>query len=385
MKKTMIAAGLAAMTLAATQAPVAAATYDRATLQEDVDAIHAMKVPGVLAAAHTGRGSLIARSGLADLTAERPVPYGGYFRMGSTSKTFTATVVLQLVGEGRLSLDDTVEKWLPGVVQGNGNDGSKITVRHLLQQTSGLAEYVLDLPGWTTKDYREHRYDSYTPEQLVAIAMRHKPSWLPGSGEQRWGYSNTNYVLAGMIIKKVTGRAWSQEVRDRIIRPLGLRHTFSPGTNPHLPKPHASGYTEFPDSTEPVNTTDLNVTFAGAAGDLITTASDLTRFWKALLGGKLLKPAQLTAMKQTVPAPGWNHIYPGARYGLGIAQFQSSCGSTYWGHPGNAPGYATRSFFTEDGRRGMVVFMTLFIPNGRAIQVDKRVNEGVDHLMCDTR
>ncbi|MEV4804970.1 serine hydrolase domain-containing protein [Nonomuraea sp. NPDC049421] len=356
--------------------------YNRSTLETDLKAIHAKGVPGLLAAAHTGRELLTVGYGSADRTSDVPIAHDSHFRMGSTTKTFTATLVLQLVGEGRLSLDDTVEDWLPGVVRGNGNDGTKITVRRLLQQTSGLPEYIYDVPIFTAKDFLEHRYDSYTSEELVAIAMRHEPKWLPEPGEQRWSYTNTNYVLAGMIIEKVTGNPRAQEVTSRIIRPLGLDHTFAPGDDPRLPDPHPQGYTEFPDSAEPVETTEMNLTPCDAAGDLITTAADLVRFWQALLGGELLQPAQLAAMKQTVPAAEWDVVWPGARYGLGIGQFPSP-GGTYWGHAGNTPGHTAHSGFTEDGRRGMVLFSTLWQPNENALPIEKLINDAMDHLMCD--
>ncbi|WP_328814373.1 serine hydrolase domain-containing protein [Nonomuraea cypriaca] len=372
------------MTNSTTSMTTADDGYDRSVLEADLKAIHAKGVPGLLAAVHTGRELQTARAGVADLASDRPIAYDSYFRMGSTAKTFTATVALQLVGEGRLSLDDTVEDWLPGMVRGNGNDGTKITVKQLLQQTSGLAEYMYDVPIWTAKDFLEHRYDSYTSQQLVAIAMRHEPKWLPGPDERRWNYSNTNYVLAGMIIEKVTGNERSREVMDRIIRPLGLDHTFSPGDDPRLPDPHPMGYTEFPDSAEPVETTEMNPTPFDAAGDLITTAADLVRFWQGLLGGELLKPAQLAAMKETIPAAEWDPVFPGARFGLGIGQFQSSCG-TYWGHAGNTLGHCTHSGFTEDGRRGMVLLTTLWVFNENALPTEKLINDAMDHLMCDTR
>ncbi|MDA2811518.1 serine hydrolase [Nocardiopsis sp. RSe5-2] len=356
--------------------------YDRSTLQADLEAVHAKGVPGLLAAAHTGREVLTARCGSADRASDTPIAHDSSFRMGSTGKTFTAVVVLQLVGEGRLSLDDTVEDRLPGVVRGNGNDGTRITVRRLLQQTSGLAEYIYDVPIWSTKDFQEHRYDSYTSEELVAMAMRHEPKWLPEPGDQRWSYTNTNYVLAGMIIEKVTGNRRAEEVRDRIIRPLGLDGTFAPGDDPRLPDPHPRGYTEFPDSAEPVETTEVNPTPFDAAGDLITTAPDLMRFWQALLGGGLLAPAQLAAMKQTVPAAEWDSVWPGARYGLGIGRFPSSCGA-YWGHAGNTPGHTAHSGFTEDGSRGMVLFTTLWAPNENALPVEKLINDAIDRLVCD--
>nr|BFE73691.1 hypothetical protein GCM10020092_069920 [Actinoplanes digitatis] len=173
-----------------------------------------------------------ARAGVGDQERGSPVPLDGHFRMGSNTKTFVSVVVLQLVGEGRLSLDDTVERWLPGLVTGNGNDGRRITVRNLLQHTSGLYNYTGDITALgSQEDYLAHRYDHYEAEDLVALATKHEPGFAPGTS---WDYSNTNYILAGMIIERATGRAWATEVRARILRPLGLSHTSEPGDRPYL-------------------------------------------------------------------------------------------------------------------------------------------------------
>src|SRR5204863_2019463 len=145
----------------------------------------------------------------------------------------------QLVGEKKLTLEDTVDRWLPGVVSGNGNDGRKITVRQLLQHTSGLTDYLTGMPWlFSQEGFEQHRFDSVDPEQAAALAMTFPPQFAPGA---KWDYSNTNYLLAGMIIKAVTGHDWRIEVRNRIIVPLHLRHTYLPGNNPDIPGPHAVG------------------------------------------------------------------------------------------------------------------------------------------------
>ncbi|MFE4695010.1 serine hydrolase domain-containing protein [Streptomyces sp. NPDC056749] len=205
-------------------------------LRQDTEAIHALGISGVQARviASGGRQS-VATSGTADLNTGRPVRSDGYFRMASTSKTLVATVVLQLESEGELSLDDTVDHWLPGVVPGNGNDGSRISIRHLLQHTGGIRD---DLPGYTTpQEYYQQRHVVHSPEQLVARAMAHAPAgFLPGKG---WEYSNTGYVPLALIIEKVTGQAAHREIEDRILRPLGLDGTRWTGTSSTLPRPHA--------------------------------------------------------------------------------------------------------------------------------------------------
>jgi D-alanyl-D-alanine carboxypeptidase len=344
-----LAAGLAGLSLAIPAG--AAVTPAQGTLQDQVNAIHRTGTVGVLAEV-TGPGAhRYATAGLASVATKAPVRPGDEFRIGSATKTFVATVVLQLAGEGRLSLNDTVAHWLPGVVSGHGNDGRAITIRELLQHTSGLYDYTADFPELaSTAGFQASRFTTYTPAQLVAIAMRHKPNFAPGDS---WAYSNTNYILAGMIIRKVTGHTWAQEVNARIVRPLGLRQTITPGTYPYIPGPHLDGYSGF-GSRPAINVTALNPSAADAAGAMISTTADLTRFYQALLGGRLLHPAQLAEMKTTVPAHEFDPIWPGARYGLGLMWIPLTCGGGFYSHGGDIPGYSTRDGITPDGRRTAV-------------------------------
>ncbi|MFF5207226.1 serine hydrolase domain-containing protein [Streptosporangium sp. NPDC000396] len=352
--------------------------YGQAQLQRDVNAIRELGLIGVQARVTTSEdGRLYARSGVAQAGTRRPVPVDGYSRIASVTKSFVATVVLQLVAEEKLSLDDTVEKWLPGVVTGNGNDGSKITIRHLLQHTSGIHD---DYPVFgSVEEYYQHRYDSYTSEQLVARSMRHKPDFEPGRG---WGYSNNGYVLISMIIEKATGRAWHEEVDRRISRPLGLRRTVWSGTSHDVPRPHARGYLLLP----PDQRVDVTKHFDGdAAGGLISTTADVDRFYRALLGGKLLPPEQLAQMRQTVRATGHEQAWPGARYGLGIGSRPLSCGGVYWHHGGDDYGYRTRTGVTSDGERSVVVSMSTQFADERSLRQEKAVGDLIDRALCGTR
>jgi D-alanyl-D-alanine carboxypeptidase len=334
-------------------------THDKShskSLQADVDAILKTGTVGVVAQSTGPRGSRYATAGVADKATGAAARSGDRFRMASASKTFVATVVLQLVGEGRLSLDDTVDHWLPGVVSGNGNDGSEITVRQLLQHTSGLFNYTADFPVLASVDeYQAGRYTTWTPEQLVGIAMRHAPEFEPGA---KWSYSNTNYILAGMIIEKVTGHSWEQQVTKRIIRPLGLRDTSAPTTDTRIPGRHLHGYSDFGKTGPTIDTTAFNPSAGGAAGAMIGTTADLTRFYQALLGGKLLRPAQLAAMKTTVRAEEVDPVWPGARYGLGLMRIPLTCGGSYYSHGGDLPGATTRNGVSPDGRRVVVLHAT---------------------------
>jgi D-alanyl-D-alanine carboxypeptidase len=323
-------------------------------------------------------GRRSARAGVADLSTGRPVPLDAEFRVGSVTKTFVATVVLQLAGEGRLSLDDTVAHWLPGVVEGNGTDGRRITIRELLQMTSGIYDYANDLPVLASAaGFEASRLRTYTPGQLVALAMRHRPLFAPGTSAS---YSDTNYVLLGMIIGRVTGRSWAQQVNARIIRPLGLRHTITPGTFPLIPGPHADGYSSFGGDTL-INTTVLNPSAADASGSMISTTADLSRFYTALADGRLLARPQLTEMETTIAAPGGAEGIPGARYGLGLDWFPLPCGGGYFGHPGDIPGYSTWDAVTRGAGRTVVLSIT----GDRGEHTLQAIDTLVDQQLCRAR
>ncbi|GAA1385973.1 serine hydrolase domain-containing protein [Kitasatospora putterlickiae] len=292
-----------------------------------------------------GRTAWRGTAGVADLTTGAPVPDGARFRIGSVTKTFAATVVLQLVGERRIGLDDPVERHLPGLVP----NGAAITVRQLLNHTSGIHNFTDDprfdtdgeeaLQRWLTVG----RWTTYRPLDVVRISTARPPYGSPGTG---WWYSNTNYVLLGLIVERVTGRTWAEEIERRIIRPLGLRDTSMPGTSTVIPGPHAHGYVERPGG--PADVTLQNPSAYGPAGAGISSTRDLTRFNAALLGGRLLRPAELDAMKQQVDTG------QGFTYGLGLSRHPSACGE-FWGLTGGIAGYGTLVTGSADGRRQVVV------------------------------
>jgi D-alanyl-D-alanine carboxypeptidase len=376
-----VAAATATTTATAAAAAAAAApaqhTYLQQDLQHDLDAITATGVPGVLAEVRTGSRQMRGTSGVADLDSRTPVNGNGFFRVGSNTKTFISVVVLQLVAEHRLSLDDTVGRWLPGVVHGNGNDGSTITVGELLQHTSGLHNYTDDLQAQITSPeaYRTLEFRQFSRQDLLDIALAHRPDSAPGAG---WNYSNTNYILLGMIIEKVTRDSWENQVTRRII-PLGLRHTYAPGTSTGLPRPHATGYLIFDKNTR-IEVTAENMSWAGSAGALISTAADLTRFWSAIGHGALLRPAQMREMRRTVPATGGDSAsVPGSRYGLGIFFVPLSCGGGYWSHEGDVPGYNTIGAVSSDGRTTAVLSIDSNVDDP-VLAAEYRL---IDHLMCN--
>ncbi|WP_434097583.1 serine hydrolase domain-containing protein [Streptomyces viridosporus] len=348
-----LSAVLAAPAVAAPPGPGAASTTGdhRATRQAMRAAVDA-GVPGVTATVRDRRGTWSATAGVGDLrTGQERSPHDRY-RIGSVTKTFVATVLLQLEAEGRLSLDDTVDTWLPGLVTGNGHDGTRITLRQLLNHTSGIFNYTADEDYQrrysTEEGFFEHRYDTWAPKDLVRVALAHEPSFEPGAPGE-WEYSNTNYVLAALVIEQATGRPYGEEVRRRVIEPLHLTATSVPGTRVSLPRPSSRAYSK-PASAVTGPTHDvtlLNPSRAFAAGEMISDSEDLNRFHRALLTGRLLPPEQLDEMTTTVP------VGPGHDYGLGLMRMTLSCGVTIWGHSGGISGSRTAAGTTEDGRHSL--------------------------------
>ena len=349
-------------------------------LQRYVDAITALGVTGVQARAVDDAGrSALAVSGVAETDTERPVPHNGYFRVASATKPMVATVVLQLAGEGRLSIDDSVEAYLPGVVVGTGAgreiDGRRITLRQLLQNTSGLLN---DYPGFDSKaQYYEHRFDTYSRAELIRRAMAVAPAFEPGQG---WAYSNTNFLLAESIIESVTGNSWQAEIEQRILRPLGMRHSVWPSGSTTLPDPHARAYSVFPGSDELVDTTEI----LDGTENLISTTADMNTFYRALLGGKLLRPTELGEMQRTVDIDDRTELlWPGGKYGLGLVQRPLPCGGEYWGHGGGDAGYITSDGVAPDGKRSVVVSQTTALPE-KMIEQEAEASELVAHALCGT-
>ncbi|MFB7465229.1 serine hydrolase domain-containing protein [Streptomyces sp. NPDC056224] len=305
-------------------------------------------------------------AGVADLATGSKVPRDGQVRMGSNTKTFTAVVVLQLVAEGKVGLEDHVDTHLPGLVRGEGIDGRNITVRQLLQHTSGLPDYGSHI------DDDEIRYRYAEPRDLLDIALKYPADAAPG---KTWGYSNTNYILAGLIIQKVTGRPLAEEIDRRIVKPAGLRDTYFPAPGDMtIREPHPKGYHRSPADGPLREFTEMDPSWGWAAGQLISTNSDLNRFFGALLAGRLLPAAQLAEMRTTVAVGGPS----GLRYGLGLTSRTLSCGGVYWGHGGDIAGFETRGGVTDDGRAANVAVTS--IPSTAAAA--KHVSDAVDGALC---
>lgn len=292
-------------------------------------------------------GSWSGAAGVADLAADAPARVGDEFRIASMTKTFIATVVLQLAAEHRINLAWPVQDYLPGVLRAGD---PPVTIAELLDHTSGLglADGVVDQgdPQW----FLEHRLDTYSTDQLLGPVLQQPLAFPPGTSQK---YNGVNYIVLGMLIQKVTGHSYAQEIQQRILGPLGLRHTYVPVTDPAMPAPYLHAYYPLVPAANPPLTdiSQQNPSLYGAQGDMISTAADLSRFMTALFSGRLLPPAELADMF-TFPAVASGPF----RYSMGLLAYTLPNGVTVWGLTGEtAFGYASEMFATRDLAR-MVVF-----------------------------
>ena len=333
-----------------------------AKVQAVLDEIVEQGTPGVIAQVRDEHGVWNGRAGIADLSANRQRSSREKFRIASVTKTFTATVLLKLEAKGRLSLDDSLEKWLPGLVRGTGYRPEAITVRHLLNHTSGIFDYNMD-EGFRAKyagdEFDKNRYTRWAPADLLDIALAHPPNFQPEQGSRpgrpgKWDYSDTNYILAGMIIEKVTRGTYKAAVERLIINPLALHGTSVPGASPKVPSPHATHYsTLFHDRPHARvrDVTEFSPTVAFSAGQMISTVDNVNTFLSKLLAGELLPAVQQRELLDAVPVDGdKGHGGPQDVYGLGVRHFKLKADCWAWGHGGMIPGSATRTMASADGR-----------------------------------
>ncbi|MCC3767665.1 serine hydrolase [Streptomyces sp. UNOC14_S4] len=368
----VIAAAVAMTTAVSAQAQP---TADHADTQALLNSYQVNAGPG--AAVHAGNrtGSWDLYSGTADTGAKRPIGSNDQFRIASQTKTFASVVVLQLVDEGKVELDAPIERYLPGVVAGNGYDGNKISVRQILQHTSGIAAYepLTDAPPANPDG-------SYALDALVRRALKHPPASKPGTA---WLYSNANYVILGMLIEKTTGVSTAQAITSRIIEPLGLTRTAYPRPgDKKLDNPYLPGYVGGrvgPFFLWTNRTFSVEPSLYATAGAIASTEEDLTTFDQALADGKLMSPAMTAQMRTTVPMPG----FPAAlSYGLGLMRLDLSCGGQAWGHLGDMlNGHSSGTFATDDGRHtALVTNGYLLVSNAGATRRD----QVVDSALCGT-
>lgn len=268
-----------------------------------------------------GRGVYEKSFGIADRQTGTPMKSDLHSRIGSVTKTFTVTGLLQLVDQGEVGLDDPVSRYVSGVP-----GGDSITLRQLADMRSGLFDYTTDKKWLDGLRADPHR--TYTPRQLVDVAFGHPPNFKPGA---KWEYSNTNTVLLGMLVEKVSGQSLADYLREHVFAPLKLNATSLPGDSA-MPDPHAHGYTDFTPKGTVADATNWNPSWAWAAGAVISDLDDLHAWAPALADGRLLTPKTQAERLRTLPIG----AVPGASYGLGILDFNG-----WLGHNGELPGYET--------------------------------------------
>ncbi|MDP4500937.1 serine hydrolase domain-containing protein [Nonomuraea turcica] len=360
----------------------AADGQDRPELREAMQAFVDAGFAGVQVRVHDEQGEWVGSAGVRKLGQSVKPPTNGRFWAGSVSKTFTATLVLQLVAEGKIGLDTPVAGYLPEF----GLD-RRITVRMLLQHTSGLFNYTGEyydngtvVPGIpaTGDEWLNNRFRSYQPEELIRLALSKPPRFEPGTGQN---YANTNYTLALLLIEKVSGRSYAEEMQRRILRPLGLKGTMAAGNRTQLPGPHAHGYYRYRDAAGQQKVVDIsrqNLSLLAGAGDLISTTQDLHTFISALNGGKLLPANLLAEMRKPHPKMG---------YGLGlfVQDLGPNCGTVYQ-HNGSPPhGYGALMYSSPDGRTTVTGSVTWVdeATRGPAAGFEKLLGRLVKEVFCD--
>jgi D-alanyl-D-alanine carboxypeptidase len=326
----------------------------RAAVQRAIQRMVKYGAPGVAAVIQTPAGQETFSAGYGDLRGGTRISPRDHFRVGSVAKTFTAAVVLKLVARGQIGLGDTVQKWLPGLVP----NGAHITVRELLNQSSGLADYCAVPPDSTlcSPPLRELAR-RWTPRELVKIGAGAKPTFPPGQG---WAYSNTNYVLLGMIVQHATGRSFGAVLRSEILRPLHLDHTGYP-SGTAMPRPYSHGYDVMAGLTWPVDLTGQSPTIAWSSGAVVSTPGDLDKFFRALMSGRVIPPKLLREMKRATPGSlnGPHALLGGGTgaYGLGLVHYTWSFGCGAWGHLGDFPGFHTMAIVSGDGQRAAAMYI----------------------------
>ena len=340
--------------------------------------------PAALAAVSDSKGeSAGVAVGKGNLETGQAPPMDGEVRVGSNTKTFVAVVVMQMVQEGKVGLDEPIETYLPGLIKGEGVDGSKITVRQLLQHTSGLPDFEETLFG--TTDVFQYRYHYVTPRDILDSALSKPAQFEPGT---QWKYTNTNYVVLGMLVERVSQRPVGEQIDERIVKKLGLSHTYFPaqgeekirGTHPQ--GYHLNGEGKLEDITE------MDPAWAWAAGAMVSTPGELNTFFQAVFDGRLLTQSSIDEMKNgAVDAS--SYLGSGTVYGLGLIGRSLSCGGTAWGHGGTIPGYQTDNAVGPDGTAVTVAVTAL--PTAIADQSNlessakekyQRNKDAVDATLC---
>lgn len=346
--------------MTATPLPEAVAARLDAAVRE---ALGNAAAPGIIAGVRSPDGYWAGAWGLADPETGAPMQVGMHTRIGSVTKTFTGTALMQLAEAGKLSLDDTIGMYIDDVP-----NGDRITLRQLANMTSGLLSYTL------TDAFQDDLFGqpeaSFTPDELLAYALPDSPIFDPG---ERFDYSNTNTVLLGLVIEKVTGQPIGAAFQDLILGPLGLNGTVWPGDDTALPAPYPQGFTlqgntATPDA--PTNATHWNPSWGWTAGEMVSSLDDLLTYGRAMGTGQgLLNAASQQERLSSFPEP--------AGYGIAMG-----CVGGWVGHTGELPGYNTTVFYDTTSDTTVVVQANSDIPSGDCGDADVLTDNPAD-ITCD--
>ena len=345
---------------------------DKSALQTMVDTTaKELIIPGAVVLLRTPQGEFTVSYGTTLLGATSPPGADTHFRIASNTKTMTAAVIVLLAQEGKLSLDDPVSKYVPGVP-----DGDKITIAQLLEMRSGLYNYTSDPIISETIDTNPAKV--WTPAELLAIAFAHPPNFPPG---KEYEYNNTNYALLGLVAEKVDGKPLAQVMHDRLFGPQNMQHTELPSSTVNtIPEPYSHGYLygsssvalvgEPPYSREvqaaaragtllPKDYTDVNHSNAAAAGGVISTADDLATWIKALAGGKVFNADYQRRWFDSLQ-PEDASKPKGQKYGYGIAQLSWGPNTIYF-HGGETPGYNSKISYDPTNHLTLIIWTNLTV------------------------
>jgi len=336
--RAAVVALCAVLTIGVGSAP--AAKPKRANLGQLARTLVRSGAPGAIVYVRTPTATRAGTAGYADRAAHVSMRAVDRYRIASVTKAFVSVVILQLEAEGKLDIDDPVDKYLPGLVP----NGSAIALRELLNHTSGLFDYTEDSGFDDAILAAPSRL--WAPRELLAYAFAHPPNFAPGAN---YAYSNTNYIVLGLVTEAVTGKPLGQSLQERIFTPLGLTSTSFPLTIELAPD-FVHGYVQLGPGPLLDAAPLLGPSWGWAAGGIVSNALDVTVFYRALLGGKLVPAAQLDEME----SPSQN----AGTYGLGIDNTFTSCGRAY-GHNGDFLAWRNEVLSTANGKRQAVVMVNV--------------------------
>ncbi|WP_074848581.1 serine hydrolase domain-containing protein [Gordonia westfalica] len=323
--------------------PTSVSAESGAAFQKVLDDLHTSGgFPGVIARVISPAGIWTGTAGTAVQGQDRPITAADHTRIGSLTKTMTATILLQLVQDARVSLDDPIGKYVPDAPNGNA------TVRQVADMTSGIPSYTLS-DAFTQRFFADPGYD-WPPTELVDAAKSLPPAFAPGAG---WQYSNTNYVLLGLLIERVLRQPIRDVFDERIFRPLGMDDSSWPGGSVEIADPHMNGVTnQGQPAGKTVDSTNWNPSFAFTAGAVISTLDDLQRWGDALFTGRgVLNPSTQQLRRDSIlTSPPPNTATAG--YGIGIGNRDG-----WWGHDGDFPGFNSSLFHDYDSDTTIIILV----------------------------